>query len=112
MTIEFYKWLHLSGLGLTLLAIGGLAWRQDQKLLSITHGIGLLIALIGGFGLVARYAIDWPWPGWLWIKIVVWLIFGASPVLLKRLPQLNTPLWWGLWVLFLVAAYLGVFKPF
>jgi hypothetical protein len=43
---------------------------------------------------------------------VLWLVFGVSIVLLKRLPQMRTRIWWGAWGLFLVAAYLGVHRPF
>ena len=114
MTLEFYTWLHLAGIGLMLLAIGGRAQGNDsnRKLLSIAHGGGLLVALVAGFGLMARYEILWPWPGWLMGKMVLWLVFGASIVLLKRLPQMRTRIWWGAWGLFLVAAYLGVHRPF
>ena len=114
MTLQFYTWLHLAGIGLLLLAIGGLAHGSDsnRKLLSIAHGVGLLVALVAGFGLMARYEIHWPWPGWLIVKMVLWLSFGASIALFKRLPQLRTPIWFGAWGLFLVAAYLGVHRPF
>ena len=114
MTLQFYTWLHLAGIGLMLLAIGGLAQGNDsnRKLLSIAHGVGLLVALVAGFGLMARYPILWAWPGWLMVKMVLWLVFGASIVLLKRLPQMRTRIWWGAWGLFLVAAYLGVHRPF
>ena len=110
MTIQFYTWLHLAGIGLVLLATGGLAQGRDagRKLLTIAHGVGLLLILVGGFGLLARYAIHWPWPSWVFVKIVIWLAFGASLGLLKRLPHLQTPIWWAAWVLFLIAAYLGV----
>ena len=113
MTLQFYTWLHLAGIGLMLLAIGGLAQGNDsnRKLLSIAHGVGLLVALVAGFGLMARYEILWPWPGWVMVKMVLWLVFGASIVLLKRLPQMRTRIWWGAWGLFLVAAYLGVHRP-
>jgi hypothetical protein len=112
MTIEFYKCLHLAGISLVLLAIGGLAQRQDRRFLSIAHGIGLLVTLVGGFGLLARYQIQWPWPGWVMAKVVLWFVFGGSIVLLKRLPHMGTILWWAGWVLFLAAAYLGVHRPF
>ena len=114
MSIEFYLWLHLSGIGLILLSVGGLAHSSEsgRKLLSAAHGIGLLISLVGGFGLLARYQFLWPWPTWVFIKIGIWFLFGASATLLRRLSHLATPLWWGNWALFLLAAYLGVHKPF
>ena len=114
MTIEFYLWLHLGGISLILLSVGGLAQGGDsgRKLLSAAHGIGLLISLVGGFGLLARYQIMWPWPGWVFAKIAIWFAFGASATLFRRLPHLLRPLWWGAWALFLVAAYLAIQKPF
>lgn len=110
MSLLFYKWLHLAGVGLILLALGGIAFDRQRKMLSVAHGIGLLITLVAGFGLLARYGIHWPWPGWVVAKVVLWLVFGASSVALKRLPNV-TPVWWALWVLFLITAYLGVHKP-
>lgn len=110
MSLMFYKWLHLGGAGLVLLALGGMAFGRDRKMLSAAHGIGLLITLVAGFGLLARYGISWPWPGWVIAKIVLWVVFGASATALKKLPNL-TVAWWALWVLFLIVAYLGVNKP-
>ncbi len=114
MTIEFYLWLHLSGIALILLSVGGLAQISDtgRKILSAAHGIGLLISLVGGFGLLARYQIMWPWPTWVFAKIAIWFVFGASVTLFRRLPHLARPLWFGAWVLFLLAAYLAIHKPF
>lgn len=113
MTIQFYLWLHLGGVSLILLAVGALAHggQTGRKLLSAAHGIGLLLSLVGGFGLLARYQISWPWPTWVFVKIGIWVALGASTTLLRRLPHLSTPIWWGTWVVFLLAAYLGINKP-
>ena len=56
MTIQFYLWLHLAGVSLILLAVGALAHgaQTGRKLLSAAHGVGLLLSLVGGFGLLAR----------------------------------------------------------
>lgn len=111
MTIPFYTWLHLAGIALLLLATGGLTQDREgtsRKLLTAAHGAGLILALVGGFGLLARYEIHWPWPTWVFVKVGIWFVFGSSLTLIKKLPNLRTPIWWGAWVLFLVAAYLGL----
>ncbi len=113
MTIQFYLFLHLAGISLILLSLGGLVYGSDsgRRLLSATHGIGLLLALVGGFGLLARYQIAWPWPAWVFIKVGIWFVFGVSATMLRKLPHLAKPIWWGAWVLFLLAAYLGINMP-
>ncbi|MBT6147860.1 MAG: hypothetical protein HOH74_20655 [Gemmatimonadetes bacterium] len=113
MTIQFYLLLHLAGISLILLALGGLAYGSEngRKLLSAAHGIGLVLSLVGGFGLLARYQIATPWPAWVYVKIGIWLAFGGSATLLRKLPHLSKPIWWAAWVLFLLAAYLGINMP-
>ena len=111
MSLAFYKWLHLAGIALVLMSLAAMAWRaESRKLPSITHGIGLLVAFVAGFGLLAKGGYGWP--AWVWIKLVVWLVLGGVSVLFKRKPELGTPLWWGVFVLFVLAGYLGIYKPF
>jgi hypothetical protein len=98
MSLFFYKWFHLVGIGLMLLSLSGLSQTQDEqrKSLSITHGVGLLITLIGGFGLLARLGIkhgDVASNGWVLAKIEIWGLFGALIALFKRNPELSKPLW-------------------
>lgn len=107
-----YLILHLAGIVLTLLSIGALSQQipEKKKIYSITHGVGLLFVLVGGFGLMARTGISHSaWPAWIYIKLFIWLIFGASIAIFKRLPQFSQYMWWATWVLFVTAAYLAKF---
>ena len=111
MSLAFYKWLHLSGIGLVLMSLAAMAWRtESRKLPSIAHGIGLLVAFVAGFGLLARGGYGWP--AWVYVKLVLWLALGGVSVLFKRKPELATPLWVAVFVVFVVAGYLGIYKPF
>ena len=55
---------------------GGDPWR---KRLVAMHGLGLLLVLLGGFGMLARLGVDHGelFPGWIWAKLVVWLVLGG-----------------------------------
>ena len=90
-----YKNLHLLGVFMILVALGGLILQQIQattreqvwrKPVAITHGIGMVLALVGGFGMLARLGIFWPWPGWVIGKIIIWLVLGVLVALIGRAP--------------------------
>ena len=116
-----YKNIHLLGVFMILMALGGLilhringgirehAWRKP---VAVTHGVGLLLALVGGFGALARLGIFWPLPGWVIGKLVIWLVFGALVAVIFRSPTLAKPLWWVTIVLAALAGYLALHKPF
>jgi FtsH-binding integral membrane protein len=116
-----YKNLHLIGVFMILVALGGLilhqinttareqAWRKP---VAITHGIGMVLVLVSGFGMLAQRSIFWPWPGWVVGKIIIWLIFGVLVAVIGRTPALAKPLWWITIALGAIAAYLALNKPF
>lgn len=121
LSIAVYKNIHLLGVFMVIMALGGVilhhilggtrdhAWRKP---LAITHGIGLLLVLLGGFGLLARLGIPWPWPGWTFVKLIIWVVFGALGAIAARSKVLAPPLWWITIVLAGLAAYLAINKPF
>ena len=111
-----YLFLHLAGVILLSLSIGGNLFARKAgetkppKLVSALHGVGLLLLIVAGFGMIARLDIGWPFPIWIWSKIAIWLLLGGFNTFSKKL-SLNTS--WILAIgLFLVVAYLGVFQPF
>ena len=116
MPHSLYLVLHLLGIFLVTLSIGGtLIQKQigDQtpvKLLAMLHGFGLFFLFLAGFGLIARLGISWPFPTWIWLKLAIWLAFGAFPTLSAKM---STKVAWTLAIIiFLCAAVLGVYKPF
>ncbi len=121
MTYEFYKILHILGLTLTLFGLFGLSsvlWNEAtpqaglRKIWSISHGIGLLMLLVAGFGLAARLGLARQLPSWIYFKLFIWVLLGAMPALIKRQPQKS-----GLWtlvvfILVLLAVIFAIKKPF
>lgn len=115
-----YKFIHFAGVIGLFLALGSLAALRiagsgkphaTWRVFVISHGVSLFLILLGGFGMLARLGIHWPWPSWLTAKLVLWLFFGGSLALLKRKPEWSLPLWLILLVTGVAAVYLGTFKP-
>jgi hypothetical protein len=100
--------------GITVNAInGGDKRHPSRKRVAITHGIGLVLALVGGFGLLARIGVSHgSIPGWAIGKLAIWFIFAIMIGVLIRKPNLAKP-FWGL-TIFLggIAVYLAGYKPF
>jgi len=119
MSYPLLKVVHLLGVFIMLVDMGGaiVVGAADEgtrsrckRLAGLTSGIGLLLAFIGGFGLLGVMGI--PWSGWVVLKMLIWLILGGSISLALRAPQFAIPLWWGTILLAGIAAYLANFKPF
>ncbi len=102
--------------GAALHAMSGSTRTADpgRKWVAITHGIGLLIVLVAGFGLLARLGISHggDWPIWVWMKLGIWLVLGAMTALIGRNPRHARFFWVGIPILAALAAYLGINKPF
>lgn len=112
MSYEFYKILHITSLIATFMSLAAMTFARSlgsdlpksvRIFLSATHGIGLALVLISGFGLAARLGMIRGLPNWIYLKIGIWLLLGASIVLAKRKSD-----WaFGLYVVWLVLGSLA-----
>ena len=121
---DFYEIVHIIGIAIVFLSLGGIAVNvasgavkmtpDTRKLVSTMHGVGIFFILIGGFGMLARMGFQHGanFPGWLWVKIIAWLILGGSSLLLYRRPSLARPALLLLPLLAGLAVYMALYKPF
>lgn len=121
MSYQLYKLVHFLGIFMLLFSLGGLLlhringgdakypWRRPTMM---THGIGLFLILIGGFGMLARLGLTSGLPGWIYGKLIIWLLLGGLVAVLRFKPNMAKALWWGGIALALGAAYLAIEKPF
>ena len=124
MSYVAYKLIHLLGIFTLFVALAGMAAHaasghakaenSSYRSLLILHGLGALIALTGGFGLMARVGVTHGemFPGWIWTKLVLWLLVGGAIALPYRSRPLARSLLFALPLLGLLGAYLANYKPF
>ncbi|MBK7962160.1 MAG: hypothetical protein IPK04_13855 [Bdellovibrionales bacterium] len=122
ISAEVYKIVHLVGVMMVFLSLGGVAtnaingglknhlWRKP---IAITHGLGLVLSLVGGFGLLARLGIvQGGLPGWVWVKLGIWIMFAILIGVVSRKPGWARSIWPLIIILGAMAAYLAGSKPF
>lgn len=121
---EIYKTLHITGVIFMVAGFGAYAMlraaklddeamKPFKKLLSMVHGLSLVIVIVGGFGTAARMGmLHAGLPAWIIIKIVFWLVLGASLVALARAQDLGKALFFALPAVTAAAAAVAVYKPF
>lgn len=122
LSYEFYKAIHIFGIILTFIGLAGMLvhvmnggtrdTNRIRGLLAASHGVGLLLVLVAGFGLMARLGLFTATPGWLMAKLLIWVVIGGLVMVPLRKPDLAKPVWFLLPVLAAVAAYLAAAKPF
>lgn len=118
---QIYKIMHILGLTIMLMGLAGVLFAfalnsvVPPKVRMMTfafHGTGLLLMLVGGFGMLARLGLVNGLPLWIYAKLAIWLIFSGATVLAKR--KLLPP---GLFIVLAaalvgIATYLALYKPF
>lgn len=112
-----YLILHFTGILLVFLAFGSMIARSAlqpdnvpwRKFGGMMSGIGLLLILVGGFGMLARMHLGLP--GWAIIKLVIWLALGAMTALINKKPKASKPLWFITLLLGVAAVLTVIFKP-
>jgi hypothetical protein len=124
MSYVTYKLIHLFGLFMLFVALAGMAGHAaaghgksentSYRTLLTLHGVGALVALAGGFGLMARIGVTHGemFPGWILTKLLLWILLGGLIALPYRNRRLAKSLLVVLPFLGLFGAYLANFKPF
>jgi hypothetical protein len=113
MPVETYRLLHVAGVMMLFLGIGGILASEPgkgSKVFSALHGIGLLVMLVAGIGVVHKQPYEWH--PWVIAKIACWVVLGALPVLVRRgvLPRIGALLL--ALAVGVTAAWLALSKPF
>ena len=116
-----HKWLHLFGLFMVWTAVGGSVLHaanggsketnSRRKVVGITHGVGMFLILLGGFGAMAKLGMTDGLPGWIIAKLVVWVLIGAMLPASERFPQLGLAMFFALPLLGGIGAYLALYRP-
>ena len=84
---------------------------KNRKLASALHGISLLLLLAVGLYMLFSHQLV-KTGGWWHAKIVLWLVLGAAPALVKRKVMPAKAVLAICFVVAAVAAFLGLAKPF
>jgi hypothetical protein len=120
---QFYNVVHIVGIVLLMSALGGAAVyamnvtaeepASTRRMLAILHGIGAFLVLLGGFGMLARLDVlkGASFPGWLWVKLLIWGTLAVALFISRRQPTLARPLLFALPLLGGLAAYMAIYKP-
>ncbi len=112
---DLFRLTHFLGLFLLMASLGGAlvhvlngGTRESNRArawLAASHGVALLLVLVGGFGMLGAQKLGFP--GWVHPKLTIWLLMGGSLTAAYRWPALARPLWFALPLLGLVAAWFG-----
>lgn len=121
MSYQFYKVLHLLGLMLLFFGFGGLLiaayarveLKKSARIMAFaTHGLGLLLIVVSGFGMAARLGLVQGLPSWVQAKVGIWFLLAIGISLVKRKGSIGWPVAILLWGLGTTAAYIAINKPF
>jgi hypothetical protein len=117
LVLDYAAWrlLHFAGIFLTFLSLGGTLLHAlnggtrennaSRRWMAIGHGVGLLLVLLGGFGMLGVNKMGFP--GWVHPKLLVWVLIAAALPIAQRKPGSAKLLWFLVPVLGLLAAWFG-----
>lgn len=119
---QLYNLLHVLGIMLVFMALGALAFHganggtkdsnKVRGLVMATHGVGILLIIVAGFGMLARTrSMAAGLPGWLHPKLLIWALLAAAPAILNRKPEWGKLLWFVIPLLAATSAYFGINHP-
>jgi hypothetical protein len=121
ISYEVYKILHLGGMFLLFTVLGGIALHvlnggtresnAGRKLVGALHGIALFIILLGGFGMLARLGLTSGFPGWVWVKLAVWVVIPIVGTLPYRKPATAKAVLFALPLIGAFTAWVAIVKP-
>lgn len=116
ISYEIYKVLHIYAIVVMVLSLGiNLMVSEKIKFFSILSGVFTFLALVGGFGLMARIGIKHGqmFPTWIIVKLIAWLLIGVGgPIAIKRLGQSKKMLMLKVMLMLaLVSIVMAVYKP-
>lgn len=119
MSYQIYKVIHFLGLFMIVASVGGQILHAingggkvypGKKWVGMQSGIGLLLLLLGGFGMLARLGTGFEL--WVILKVVIWLVMGFIGSVALRKANLSKVIWVVMIALLVVATGLAVYKPF
>ena len=123
MPYAIYKLMHLAGIFTMLVSFtlacahaireGAAADPRARRGFAITHGIAVLAILTGGFGMLARLGtVHGMLPGWILIKLTLWVAIAGAIALPHRMPNRARVLPVLVTLVGLAAAATAIYKPF
>ena len=112
MSVEFYRVLHFTALFFVFASLGILLMQgQNKKLWQLISGLAGFVAVVAGFGLLARRGEGFP----MWAAAKLFLLLamtGVSHVAAKRMQQKGLLVFWAVMLMGAGAVCLAVLKPF
>lgn len=116
ISYEIYKVLHIYAVVVMILSLGiNLVVLEKIKFFSIISGVFTFLALVGGFGLMARIGIKHGqmFPIWIVVKLTAWLLIGVGgPIAIKRLNQAKKMIMLKVMLMLsLISIIMAIYKP-